>query len=217
MIIGNAEILRDWDTYEMPAEEIHSFAEDIMENGTYLLDHINDLLDLAKAEAGGLDLAEDRVDIGRLIDSTVAVVRRLPFAGGLTIEADGPKEPLILQCDPRRLRQALLNLLSNAVKFTPDGGSVTVRAELDPDRRVVIAIADTGVGIAPADLERVMEPFVQARQPVGNRSRAGTGLGLPLTRMLVELHDGTLTLDSTLGKGTVATLRFPPERTRAVP
>ncbi|NNG02980.1 MAG: hypothetical protein HKM95_02635 [Inquilinus sp.] len=213
VIIGNAEILRDWDSYEMPNEEIRSFAEDILENGTFLLDHINDLLDLAKAEAGGLDLVEEPVDLVRLVEATVSVVRRLPHARALHIAAEPATAPITFCGDPRRLRQALLNLLGNAVKFTPDGGSVTVRTSLDAGNRVEVTVTDTGTGIAAADLERVMEPFVQAGPPAGNRSRAGTGLGLPLTRMLVELHDGVLQLDSTPDQGTTATIRFPAERT----
>ena len=215
VIIGNAEILRDWDPASLPAEDLHVFAEDILENGTYLLDHINDLLDLAKAEAGGIDLVEEEIDIDHLLESAVAVVRNQPNAGALTIRHHPGAGLPHLTGDRRRLRQVLLNLLGNAVKFTPDGGAISARAWVDPEGAAAIEISDDGIGIAAESLDRVMRPFGQAGRPVDNRARTGTGLGLPLAKTLIELHDGTLALDSAPGEGTRVTIRFPPGRTLA--
>ncbi len=215
VIIGNAEILRDWDPASLPAEDLHIFAEDILENGTYLLDHINDLLDLAKAEAGGIDLIEEELDIDHLLESAVAVVRNQPSAVALTIRHHSAAGLPQLIGDGRRLRQVLLNLLGNAVKFTPDGGAISARAWVDHEGAMTIEISDDGIGIAADLLERVMLPFGQAGRPVDNRARTGTGLGLPLAKTLIELHDGALALDSIPGEGTRVTLRFPPGRTRA--
>lgn len=215
VIIGNAEILRDWDPASLPAEDLHIFAEDILENGTYLLDHINDLLDLAKAEAGGIDLIEEEVGIDHMLESTVAVVRNQPSAGALTIRHHSTAGLPQLIGDGRRLRQVLLNLLGNAVKFTADGGTISARAWVDHEGAVTIEISDDGIGIAADSLDRVLLPFGQAGRPVDNRARTGNGLGLPLAKTLVELHDGTLALDSAPGEGTRVTLRFPPGRTQA--
>ena len=213
VIIGNAEILRDAAESEMPAEELRAFADDILDSGTYLLDHINDLLDIAKAEAGGMELGDDTFEVAPVVDSVLALVRPLPGAGSLTLRTDIPPDLPCFQGDQRRLHQALLNLVSNAVKFTPAGGTVTVRV-FDDDDALVIEIADTGIGIAPEDHDRVLEPFVQVHGPVDHRSRAGTGLGLPLAKTLTELHDGTLTLKSTIDQGTTVTLTFSRIRAR---
>jgi signal transduction histidine kinase len=120
----------------------------------------------------------------------------------------------LLRADRRMVKQMLLNLLSNAVTYTPDGGSVTVSTAMTPEQGIAIAIRDTGIGIADPDLERIMEPFQIVETPQ-SRSYQGIGLGLPLSRSLVQLHSGSLTLQSEIGVGTTATLTFPPARTLA--
>ena len=218
VIIGNAEILRDWDPSTLPAEDLHTFAEDILDNGTFLLDHINDLLDLAKAEIGGIDLVEEEIDIDLVVDGAVAAARKLPKAGALTILHQPAAMLPRLIGDPQRLRQIVLNLLGDAVTVTPDGRTVTVRTFVAVDGALTIEILsdDDGSGITEASLDGVPQPFGKADIPAENRARSGIGPGLPLAKTLIELHDGTLTLDNTPGKGTRLTLRFPPKRTQAV-
>ncbi len=124
-----------------------------------------------------------------------------------------PASALNFVADELKLRQILLNLLSNALKFTPAGGTVTLDATVDGDGGATIRVCDTGIGIAPADIERAFTSFVQLESPLPSRI-PGTGLGLPLSRALAELHGGRLTLESAPGRGTTATLRLPPERIR---
>ena len=214
VIIGNAEILRDWDPAKLPRDELHTFAEDILDNGVFLLEHINDLLDLAKAEAGGIDLVEEAIEFDEIVDDALALIGRQPDARSLTLRRlPGPGLPPMIG-DRRRLRQVMHNLLGNAVKFTADGGVVSVRTFVESDGALTVRIDDDGIGIARESLDRVLQPFGQAGAPVGGRAPAGSGLGLPLAKTLIELHDGTLTLDSSPGEGTRITLRFPATRTQ---
>ncbi|MBF0563349.1 MAG: sensor histidine kinase, partial [Alphaproteobacteria bacterium] len=118
---------------------------------------------------------------------------------------------LVLRCDELKIKQVLLNLLVNAIKFTEPGGSVRIEATVDADGPLEIAIIDTGIGIAPHDLAKVMMPFGQV-EPVHARKQGGVGLGLPLATKMIELHGGSLTLESTVGVGTVARVRFPAQR-----
>ena len=217
VIIGNAEILRDWDPETSPAEDLRTFADDILENGTDLLDHINDLLDLAKAEAGGISLEEEEVDIGDLIDEALAAIGEQEDARALSLGHDRQAELPRLFGDPRRLRQVMQSLLGNAVKFTPDGGSVSVRSFVDADGCMTIEVEDDGVGIAADQHHSALQPFGRVAAGVGNRARAGNGVGLPLARTLMRMHDGTLSLDSAPGDGTRVTLRFPANRGRLCP
>ena len=217
VIIGNAEILRDWDPETSPAEDLRTFADDILENGTDLLDHINDLLDLAKAEAGGISLEEEEVDIGGLIDEALAAIGEQEDARALSLGHDRQTGLPRLFGDPRRLRQVMQSLLGNAVKFTPDGGSVSVRSYVDANGCMTIEVEDDGVGIAADQHDSALQPFGRVAAGAGNRARAGNGVGLPLARTLMRMHDGTLSLDSAPGDGTLVTLRFPANRGRLCP
>jgi signal transduction histidine kinase len=208
-IIGFAEILKDerLSTARPPAE----YATDIHQSGLHLLTIINDVLDMAKIEAGKIELDENLFDL----DSEVEVVLRmiLPRAkeGALTVETAIVRDLPPVYADRRLLRQILLNLLSNAVKFTPRGGRVTLAAGLEPDGRLTITIGDTGIGIAQEDLDRVMQPFAQVDAGLSRRYE-GTGLGLPICKALTELHGGIMTMSSTPGRGTTVTVRFPAHR-----
>ncbi len=213
VIIGNGEILRDWDPAKQPAEDLRTFAEDILENGTFLLDHINDLLDLAKAEAGGITLNEEPVDLDEIIDDALAVIGRQADARALSL--DHHKQPAGLPPligDARRLRQVMHNLLGNAVKFTPDGGTVSVRSFVNAEGCATIEVYDDGIGVPPDLQDSALQPFGQAAAPVENRAQTANGVGLPLARMLIELHDGRLTLHSTPGEGTRVIVQFPANR-----
>lgn len=215
VIIGNAEILRDWDPGTFSAEDLHIFADDILDNGTFLLDHINDLLDLARAEVGGIELDEEEIDIGLVVDGAVSAVRKTPHAGTLTIRHRPADDLPLLVGDAQRLRQILLNLLVDAVRVAANGGSVMVRTFTADDNALMIEIAVDGSTAnrkLPGDEP---QPFGMAPSATDGRPRPDSALGLPLAKTLIELHDGTLTLDNLPGETARLTLRFPPKRTRA--
>lgn len=214
VIIGNAELLRDRDIAAMDPDEIKAFMSDVHGNARYLLDLINDLLDLSKAEADRIELEEDQIALAGVIDDAVGLARQLPNGGGLTFECEVDPALQTMFADPTRLKQILVNLLTNAVKFTEDGGKITVSAFLDRRSRPTLEITDTGVGISEDDLRRITEPFVQGagRQVTGSLS--GSGLGLPLAKRLTELHGGALVIRSTPGIGTTVVLTFPAERAK---
>ncbi|HYD98127.1 MAG TPA: HAMP domain-containing sensor histidine kinase, partial [Alphaproteobacteria bacterium] len=187
------------------------YAALIRESGEHLLGLVNDLLDLSKIEAGQMELHEESVDVQALVASAVRMMQ--PQAQRSDIALDWTVESGLapLRGDERRLRQVLLNLIGNAVKYTQSGGRIRVAAGREADGRLALAVADTGIGIDPAEQGRVMEAFVQVDNTV-NRGVQGTGLGLPLARRLTELHGGTLTLDSAPGLGTTVTIHLPPSR-----
>ncbi len=185
--------------------------EHIRSGGDHLLTLINDLLDLAKVEAGRLELAIEPVDVGHAIAASVAGLR--PLADRKHQQVEVVVEPsIVIDADPGRLRQILYNLLSNAIKYTPDGGSIRVTgSRVGTD--VWIAVQDTGVGIAPGDQTRVFEEFRQVGDPAQHQS--GTGLGLALTKRLVEAHGGRIDLQSELGSGSTFTVRLPDRQATA--
>jgi signal transduction histidine kinase len=187
-----------------------AYSQDIHHSGCHLLNIINDILDLSKAEAGKLDLNDDDTDARQVIVATCRLIRPRAADAGLELHEKLPLDLPILRCDERKLKQMMLNLLSNAVKFTPPGGQVTVEATTS-EKGLAITVSDTGIGIAKSDLDRVLQPFVQVDSSL-SRAQEGTGLGLPLVKAMMELHDGALLLDSTPGAGTAVTLVFPPER-----
>jgi signal transduction histidine kinase len=158
-----------------------------------------------------VDLAEEDLRVCDLAASALRLVRHRAEVGGVRlVEAIQDDLPL-LSADPRRMKQILLNLLSNAVKFTPEGGEVHLKAEVRPDGWLEISVSDQGIGIAAHDIDRVLEPFTQADSSLSRRHE-GTGLGLPLTRALVEMHGGRFTLQSELGEGTTARIELPAAR-----
>jgi signal transduction histidine kinase len=187
------------------------YAQDIHGSGHHLLRIINDLLDLSKVEAGRLELHDAPVPVGVLFETCRRMVGDRAAAAGISL--DFALVDIEVSVDELRLEQVLLNLVSNAVKFTPVGGRVTVSATLAPTGEVVISVADTGIGMAADDIPRALQPFGQIDNSL-TRPQGGTGLGLPLAQRLVELHGGTLSIYSELGKGTTVTVVLPAERTR---
>ncbi|CCG41334.1 sensor histidine kinase [Magnetospirillum molischianum] len=209
-IIGFSEMMKHEIFGPLEPASYRPYLDDIHDSGMHLLELINDILDLSKAEAGMTDLAETLVDVGGIVRGSVRMLARRAANAGLTITPDLPERLPLLLADERRMRQIVLNLLSNAVKFTDDGGRVTISARTGTDG-FIIEVSDSGIGMTPDELERVMEPFVQADARL-SRKYEGSGLGLPLTKALVEAHGGLLTLDSESGRGTVATVVFPAAR-----
>jgi PAS domain S-box-containing protein len=202
-IMGFAEAIRDGVSGEPTAEQ-REFARDIYEAGQQLLRMINDILDLAKVEAGAMELTLEPCDLGALVDEVVRVAKGLARRKGVELREEIEPRPLELTVDIIKLKQILYNLLSNAVKFSESGGSVTVRGRADKET-VKIQVIDTGVGIAPEDMANLFEEFRQVDSSL-TRKHEGTGLGLALTRRLVELHGGEITVDSEPGQGTTFTV-----------
>jgi len=187
-----------------------NYARDIRDSGLHLLNLINDVLDVSKVEFGKVELIEETVDIGAIVESCLRLMRDRAEAAGVKLMQELPPHLPHLQGDSRRLKQILINLLSNAVKFTPSGGRVTMRAREGADGFRLV-VEDTGIGIASQDLEKALRPFGQIDSRL-SRKYQGTGLGLPLARSMAELHGGKLVIDSTPGQGTIATVWLPSSR-----
>ncbi|MCE2968821.1 MAG: ATP-binding protein [Burkholderiales bacterium] len=205
-ILGFSEALDERLFGELNARQAQ-YVRDIHDSGRHLLALINDLLDLSKVEAGRLDLEPAPVDVPALVEGAMQMVAARASAAGVRLTVDIEPDVGVWRGDARRLHQILLNLLSNAVKFTPAGGDVRVRAA-HAAGGLAIAVADTGVGIAPEQMQRLFAPFAQARSR-GLRGEEGTGLGLALSRRLAELHGGRLQVDSAPGRGSTFTLWLP--------
>jgi len=188
------------------------YARDILGSGQHLLELINDILDLSKAEAGRLELHEDEVEIGQVVQSAHRLIQDRAERARLQLVVDVDHDLPRLWADERKLTQILLNLLSNAVKFTLPGGRITVRATMDGSYRLALSVGDTGIGMTAADQSRALEPFGQVDSRL-SRKYQGTGLGLPLVRAMTELHHGRLMIDSAPGRGTKVTVQFPVDRT----
>ncbi|TGY89961.1 PAS domain-containing sensor histidine kinase [Marinicauda algicola] len=182
------------------------YAVDIYNSGQHLLSLINDILDMSKIEAGKMILSAEPVLPGELIEQCLRLVGARAAEKSITVAMEGEDLPEI-EADPRAIKQVLLNLLSNAVKFTPEGGRVVVRGFNAVDG-IVLQVADTGIGIPEEDLPRLGRPFEQI-EAHHSRKHEGSGLGLALSKSLVELHGGTLRIDSVLGKGTTVSFTLP--------
>jgi PAS domain S-box-containing protein len=210
-VIGFAEVMEAQLFGPLGHQNYVNYAADIHRSGEHLLGVINDILDMARIEAGKIQLNEEAVEVASVAARAVRLIDQRASAGKVTIMAALPDDLPELLADARLVKQCLINLLSNAVKFTPSGGRVEIHAESTREGWLALSITDTGVGIAAEDMERVMAPFGQADSAL-HRRYEGTGLGLPLVKSYMELHGGVLRLDSTPGKGTTATLLFPPQR-----
>ena len=205
-IIGFSEVLLEKMFGEMN-EKQEDYLKDIHSSGQHLLSLINDILDLAKVEAGRMELNLGAFHLPTAIDNALTLIRERALRHGIAASAEVAPELGELNADERKLKQILLNLLSNAVKFTPEGGSITVAAR-PLGTMVEIAVSDTGIGIAPEDQAAVFEEFRQVGTDY-TRKAEGTGLGLALTRKLVELHGGTMRLASEIGKGSTFAFTLP--------
>lgn len=207
-IIGFSEIMESGMFGPLGAEKYHEYCSDIRGSGQYLLEVINDILDMSKIEAGRIRLDFEDLSIDTLLNEAMRVVAARAQNKRLQLSARISPE-LRLRADRRALKQIALNLLSNAVKFTPVGGRVTVRGRAT-DHCITLAIADTGIGIAKDALARLGRPFEQVESQL-TKSHQGSGLGLAISKSLVELHGGRMRIRSTLGKGTLVVVRLPLE------
>jgi len=210
-IIGFSDLMQREMLGPLGNAQYASYIRDIHQSGTHLHDVINDILDLSKIEAGQMELQEKPVDIRRSIERCIRIVAARADENGLKLISKLPDTLPFVIADERKIKQIMINLISNAVKFTEAGGTITVEAEAGADIGVTIRVTDTGIGIAPENILKVFRPFEQVDSSL-SRSHEGTGLGLPLTRSLVELHGGTLDLESQLGIGTTVIVRLPAHR-----
>src|SRR5438094_1275914 len=210
-IIGFTEIMKEGVMGPIENPHYRSYIADIHFSSTHLLTLINEILDATKAEAGKLELQEEVFDLREVIREVVRVSGPSMEKAALTVDVDLPPDLPLLRADGGKTRQVLFNLIGNSVKFTPAGGRIEIRGRFDSQTGMTIAVADTGIGIAPEDLSRVIEPFVQVDSSLSRR-HPGTGLGLPAVRRIMELHNGSFDLQSSVGSGTTATVTFPAER-----
>ena len=204
-IIGFSEVLLQRIFGELNAQQA-DYLQDILDSGRHQLTLVNDILDLAKVEAGRMELQLSTFSLRAVIDSGITTLRETAARRGVALQVECDPRIDTVDADERKVRQVLFNLLSNAVKFTSEGGSVTVNARARPDA-VEISVADTGVGIAPEDQARIFEEFGQAKE--GKSLEGSTGLGLTLAKRFVELHGGVMSLRSAVGHGSTFTFVLP--------
>jgi signal transduction histidine kinase len=209
-ILGFSEVIAR-QTMGPVAPRYADYAQDIHRSGQHLLTLITDILELARAESGRLRLSEEDTSLFDVVDPCVRLIAPRAQQQGVALSV-ALKKDVRLRADTTKLRQTVLNLLSNAVKFTPAGGRVEIRAKLHGSGGLAIQVADTGIGIKPEDIPQAMLPFERLKAA---EKIEGTGLGLPLAKMLTELHDGVLELSSMPGRGTRVTIHLPPYRVLA--
>jgi signal transduction histidine kinase len=187
-------------------EKQDEYLDDILSSADHLLALINDILDLSKVEAGQVELEVARFSLREALERGVVMVRERATKNGVQLTLEPNSEVELVDGDERRIRQVVFNLLSNAVKFTPSGGRVEV-SSAQQNGEVLVSVRDMGPGIAPEDYERIFEEFQQTE--AGQEQREGTGLGLALSKKLVELHGGRIWVESELGKGSTFTFTLP--------
>jgi two-component system cell cycle sensor histidine kinase PleC len=212
-ILGFSEIISTKAMGPSVSDQYAEYAEHIHGSGEHLLSLINDILDLAKIEAGRLDLRESIVDLSRVMHDVELMFGPKAREADIRLVANADSGFPGLFADERALRQVLVNLVSNAIKFTPPEGRITAFANVLPDGALAFGVDDTGVGIAPEDHEKVFESFGQARHDAVVTDQ-GTGLGLPIVRGLAEAHGGRVILNSVVGQGTCVTVILPADRAR---
>jgi signal transduction histidine kinase len=206
-IIGFSEIISGELFGKLGNARYLDYSKDILGSGRHLLAVINDVLDLVKSESGKMSLKSQELDMCAMLQDCVSMMREQCRQAGLTLTVRGLDQPLPLSGEPAKLRQIFLNLLSNAVKFTEAGGEITLAAEATPDT-IRVSVTDTGIGMSPEDIEIALQPFGQVDNRLERRYE-GTGLGLPLTKSLAELHGASLVIESERRHGTRVTVTFP--------
>jgi signal transduction histidine kinase len=210
-IIGFTDIMKE----EMlgPLENVtyKGYVGDINNSAGHLLEVINDILDLSKIEHGDIELNEEEVDVTKVVESCLTIIEERAKKGNLKLSYDPPESLPKLWGEARRVKQILINLLSNSVKFTRPGGEISVQVLVENSGNLAITVFDNGIGIAAEDMEQIMTPFGQAHTGL-NRKYEGTGLGLPLSKMFVEMHGGALVIESDLDVGTAVCALFPASR-----
>ena len=209
-VLGFAEVIRD----RLFGDDVARYAEyaaNIHVSGSHLLGLINDVLDLSKIEAGKLELVPERFDLAQDLGEAFRFVEPQAARKNVELVREIP-ESMNVVADKRALRQIAVNLLANAVKFTPQGGNVTLSLRRDQGGDVTLSVSDTGIGIRPEDMPRVLETFGQGRHDVTPTDEHGTGLGLAIVKSLIEAHGGRIGIESRLGEGTTVTVTLPQDK-----
>ena len=214
-VIGFSEIIQNESLGPLGEPRYRDYATDIYDSATHLLEVINDVLDVAKAEAGRLEVHDESVDPRQIVTKILRLMQPRAEKAAVTLDMRVPDPAPRLIADPRRLRQILLNQLTNAIKFTEPGGTVTVEVTSCADGGIQLDVVDTGIGMSESEQKLALAPFSQIDNSF-SRQAEGTGLGLPLTKHLIEAHDGRFELISRKGAGTRSRARFPPERVETV-
>ncbi len=207
-IIGFSEIILSENNDNLKNKQHHGYISDINNSGKHLLSVINDILDFSKASTEKLQVESIELDLNKLAASSMRFVKPRADSANVKLIEKLPKEHIVIKADPKRLKQALLNLLSNSVKFTPSDGSVTISIKKNELKKIVyVKVTDTGIGMSDKEIPKALSSFGQVDNKL-SRKYEGTGLGLPLTKKLVELMDGKFEIQSEPGKGTEVTLTF---------
>ncbi len=210
-IIGFSEIIAHELFGPLGNEKYLDYMKDIHQSSLHLLSIINDVLDMSKIEAGKLELSKEPLNFWHLIGEVIRMMRERADSRGIELVTKLSDEEVEIWADERAMKQILLNLLSNAIKFSRDGGEVCIRVVSDEPGLAVVEFEDHGIGMNEEELERALQPFGQAK-PSTTRNYGGTGLGLPITKGLIEAHGGKLAIESRAGQGTTARISLPTER-----
>ncbi len=210
-IIGFSELIGGEMFGPVGNNSYREYANDIRQSGQHLLDLINDILDLSKCDSGSDELHEENIEISEITRSARWLLAERAQDSNVELATALSDNAPMLRADKLKLKQILINLLSNAIKFTDPGGKVTLKAWCSMNSGYVFQVVDTGIGIALEDIPKALSPFQQIDNRL-NRKYRGTGLGLPLSKSLIEMHGGSLDLQSQVGVGTIVTIRFPAER-----
>ncbi|MFZ2005168.1 MAG: ATP-binding protein [Stellaceae bacterium] len=215
-IIGFSEVMGSEIFGKLGDPHYHEYANLITRSGRHLLDIISSILDFAKCEAGQTVLRREPIDLREVAEACARMVEPQCASGSINLTLALPDDPVTIAGEPPKLRQMLLNLLSNAIKFTPAGGDVSVTLAIDGGGQPLLSVRDTGIGMAPTDIPTALTPFGQIDSGL-NRTYEGTGLGLPLTKALADLHNAAFDIASEPGTGTTVSLRFPAVSENPVP
>jgi len=210
-IIGFSESMTTEIFGSVGSDKNREYLNDIHHSGQHLLELINDILDVSAIEAGALELHEENVSLADVVEASARLVMPRAEVGQVSITSTIDPEIPMIYADERRVKEVFLNLLSNAVKFTPQGGEITMNARLNDDGSLAVSVADNGIGMDKEEVTLALSSFGQVDSGL-DRKHEGTGLGLPLTNGLMELHGGTLEIKSEKGRGTLITVTFPKER-----
>ncbi len=211
-IIGFAEVMELESFGPLGGDgRYQDYTKSIREAGGHLLSLINDLLEHSRIEAGKLDLHETDVDVGNVVDEVMRLIEPNAGKAAVTLVAENAADLPLMRADRRLVKQVVINLASNAIKFTDSGGRVRIRTALETDGRLALSVIDNGVGMTRAEIAHAVEPFAQTGSAY-IRSDQGTGLGLPLVRAMMRLHQGSMTIESVPAQGTTVTVRFPETR-----
>ncbi|MBX7146768.1 MAG: CHASE domain-containing protein [Alphaproteobacteria bacterium] len=209
-IIGFSEIISKELFGEILQKKYVSYALDIHNSGVHLLSLINDILDISKIEAKKMELFKEIIDVDKAAKSCLLLVEGLAREKDINLHYEEPKDVTTVYADLRAVKQMIVNLLSNSCKFTHSGGSVSLRFDKTADNWVVATVSDTGIGMSPEQIQTALEPFGQVENQL-TRTQQGTGLGLPMVKLLIEQHGGRLEIDSNPDQGTTVHLYFPPQ------